>query len=183
MKQKAAPSVICECFEYIRGSDWRMSLARSSVTGWSPERQLWSALEFLCRDLAWKRVDLDRNRSHLVSERDRGVYLIAAPPPMRVIDVVSSYTILYAGQVRSRNLRSRFLEHIKNPNPKLRLFMDCFYPTIHFWFAVTDDQSRIDALESLLIQTFNPPCNSISAPSTQILLARLGHGKKINRST
>lgn len=144
-----------------------------------------TALEHLSKGLSWKKVDLDKNRAHLVSKNDQGVYLICASPPVKTINVISAYTILYAGQVKShgRSLQDRFLEHIDNPNPQLKLFLNCYYPTIHFWFAVVQDQSKIDELEILLIEIFNPPCNSIKAPGTQVLLARLGAGRTIRASS
>ena len=153
--------------------------SRTNDTGWSPEKELWAELERLSADQSWTKVTLDRNRSHLVSDSDPGVYLIGAAPPPRILEKVRVYAILYAGQVKTRNLRTRFLEHIRRPNPKLKLFLDCFYPNIHFWFTTASDPSRIDALESLLIQTFNPPCNSIKAPGTRVLLARLGSARII----
>ena len=160
-----------------------MGPARHEISGWSPDRTLWTTLEGLGRALSWRRVDLDPSRSHLVSASD-GVYLIAARPPSRAMAEIGFYTVLYAGQVKSmqsisRNLRVRFCEHISRPNPKLRLFIDCFYPAVHFWFAVTHDRSLIDQLETLLIRTFNPPCNTIDAPGAKVLLARIAAGQPI----
>lgn len=159
-------------------------MQRSLTPGWSPERRLWNELENLSGTLFWKKVELDRNRAHLVSESDQGVYLICASPPVQTINAINAYTILYAGQVKSRNrsLRTRFLEHIRNPSPQLKLFLDCYYPSVHFWFTAVRDQSTIDGLEALLVETFNPPCNSIRAPGTQTLLARLGIGRIIRDS-
>ena len=150
-------------------------------SGWSIDRGLWTTLDGLASDLTWRRVDLDRSRSHLVSACDGGVYLIAGCPPCCALTEIGLYTVLYAGQVKSvrRNLRDRFLEHIKRPNPKLRCFIDCYYPAVHFWFAVTQNPSLIDNLETLLIRTFNPPCNSINAPGAHVLLARIGAGNPI----
>ena len=132
-----------------------MRFARSETSGWSPDRVLWTTLERLGRNLSWRRVDLDPNRDHLVSASD-GVYLIAACPPSPAISELGLYTVLYAGQVNSiqsigRNLRVRFREHIKRPNPKLRLFINSYYPAVHFWFAVTHDRSLIDQMETLLV--------------------------------
>ena len=158
-----------------------MDRRQSLAPGWSPERNLWDELERLSRDLSWKKVEFDRNRAHLISMNERGVYLICAAPPVETIKTVNAYTVLYAGQVKSRNrsLRTRFLEHIRTPSPQLKLFLDCYYPAVHFWFAAVRDQSKIDALEALLVETFNPPCNRIRAPGTHVLLARLGAGRTI----
>ena len=160
-----------------------MRFARYETSGWSPERVLWTTLSRLGQDLSWRRVDLDPNRAHLVSASD-GVYLIAACPPSSAIAEIGLYTVLYAGQVNStqsvsRTLRVRFREHINKPNPKLRLFIDSYYPAVHFWFAVTQDRSLIDQMETLLIRTFNPPCNSIDAPGAKVLLARIAAGQPI----
>ena len=158
-----------------------MSPARSSNTGWSSERKLWTELEQLSNGLLWKKVIFEPDREHLLPDSDRGVYLICATPPIESLSVVSAYTILYAGRVKSshRSLRDRFLEHIRRPSAKLKIFVDCYYPTLHFWYATEERQSRIDALEILLIETFRPPCNSIRAPGTRAFLARLGSGQII----
>ena len=152
-----------------------MSRTRNTV-GWSPEKELWKELVRVSGDLAWKRVNLDSSHSHRIPKQDTGVYLICAPPPSEAVKMLNAYTVLYAGQVKSqsRGLQTRFLEHIRTPTAKLRLFMDCYYPRLHFWFALVHDPSQIDSLESLLIETFNPPCNTIGAPGSSLLLARLG---------
>ena len=158
-----------------------MSPPRSSNTGWSPERRLWNELEQLSTGLAWKKVVFEPERGHLLPDRDRGVYLICAAPPARSLSVVEAYTILYVGQVKGshRSLRDRFLEHVRRPSAKLRVFLDCYYPTVHFWYATINNPSRIDTLEILLIETFRPPCNSIRAPGTHTFLANLGEGQII----
>ena len=153
-----------------------MSPIHSLTIGWSPVKKLWHELTHISGEIRWNRVDLDTNRSHQVPHQDIGVYLICAHPPSEAVKDLNAYTVLYAGQVNSRNrgLRTRFLEHIRHPSPKLRMYVDCYYPSLHFWFAVIREPSEIDALESLLIATFNPPCNSIRAPGSPALLARLG---------
>lgn len=157
---------------------------RSLNTGWSPERRLWDELRNVGKELSRRKIELDPNQSHLLPESARGVYLICASPPKNAINALGAYAILYAGQVKSRcrSLRSRFLEHISHPKPKLRLFVDRNYPDVHSWFAVAHELSRIDALEILLVEIFNPPCNSISAPGTKITLARIGAGRSIGVS-
>lgn len=157
---------------------------RSLNTGWSPERKLWDELRNAGRELSWKKIEFDPNKSHLLPENARGVYLICASPPKDAINALGAYTILYAGQVKSerRSLRNRFLEHIRHPRPKLKLFVDCYYPDVHFWFAIAHEPSTIDSLEILLIGIFNPPCNSISAPGTKSTLACLGAGRSIGAS-
>ena len=152
-----------------------MSRRRNTV-GWSPEKELWEELVHVSGDLAWKRVNLDSSHSHRIPKQVTGVYLICAPPPFEAVKMLNAYTMLYAGQVKSqsRGLQTRFLEHIRTPTAKLRLFMDCYYPRLHFWFALVHDPPQIDSLESLLIETFNPPCNTIGAPGSSTLIARLG---------
>ena len=154
---------------------------RTSAIGWSPEKELWDELEKVGGDLSWRRVDFDSNQSDQLPRNDRGVYLICAAPPGSTISIINAYTILYAGRVKSdrRGFRSRFREHLNNPSRNLQLFRSCYYHDIHFWFAATDDESQIDKLEILLIEAFNPPCNSIRAPGTRPMLARLGTGKAI----
>ena len=153
----------------------------TSAIGWSPEKRLWDELEEVGEGLSWKRIDFNLRQSDSLPKDDRGVYLICAAPPGNTISTINAYTILYAGQVKSdrRGLRSRFREHINNPSRNLQLFRGCYYHDIHFWFAATDDESQIAKLEILLIEAFNPPCNSIRAPGTRPMLARLGIGRAI----
>lgn len=154
-----------------------------STPGWSPDETLWNELAKISGDLVWKKVEFATSYSHLVPDRKIGVYLICANAPKEIMKQLGAYTVLYAGQVKSqeRGLRARFLEHVKNPKTKLKWYIKCYYPNIHFWFAHVDDTSRIDELETLLIEVFNPPCNSISAPSSSAIIARLGAGQPIGR--
>ena len=151
------------------------------TAGWSPSKELWEKVTFVGENLSWRRVDMDLNQLHRVPKDRPGVYLRAAPPPTEAMKVLNLYTVLYAGQVKSphRGLRTRFREHIRQPSPKLKLFVDCYYPTLHFWFSVLQDSSKIDDMEVLLIEAFDPPCNSVKAPKTETILARLGIGKPI----
>ena len=144
-------------------------------SGWAAEKNWWQELEKSSAKLTWKRVPLDLSRQHLVSE-GTGVYLICAPPPDSIICDLQLYTVLYAGQVYSKEhgLRKRFREHIKKPSPKLRIFSCCYFPKVDFWFARIADQKQINKLETLLIEIFNPPCNSIRAPRSHALIAHLG---------
>lgn len=150
--------------------------ATSGSTGWSPDPGLWAALSRKTGGIAWKRVDFSPSLTHRVPKQDAGVYLICARPPARALETIKTYTVLYAGQVKSRarGLRTRFLEHIQRPSPKLRLFLRCFNPELDFWYAVSSDELEIDTLETLLIDTFNPPCNNISAPRASAIRARVG---------
>ena len=158
-----------------------MSPSRFKSVGWSPEKKLWNELVSVSGDIQWKRVDLNSSRSHRIPKQDTGVYLICAHPPSEAVKGLNAYTVLYGGQVKSpnRGLRARFLEHIRRPSAKLRLYLDCYYPAVHFWFALLREPSEINALESLLIEVFNPPCNSIQAPGSSTLLARLGTPRPI----
>ena len=153
--------------------------------GWSSEKLLWEALDNFGQGLSWKKILFAKNMSDLVPGNTQGVYLICATSPAKPTNQLSLYTVLYAGKVSSphRSLRMRFIEHNKNPNSKLKKFMSCYYPNIHFWCAELDDTAQIDELESLLIQTFNPPCNSKAAPGTGVLLAHLGAAKPIGPIT
>ena len=151
--------------------------------GWSPERALWLELERVSGTYSWRCVNLDSTRAHQIP-KESGVYLICASPPGSLATEISAYTVLYAGQVNSskRGLRTRFLDHIQRPDPKLRLFLECFFPSVHFWFTLENEPSRINELESILIGTFNPPCNKIGAPGSSILIGRLGIPRRIGPS-
>ena len=145
-------------------------------TGWSPIRELWDELSRQTHTLDWKRVDFSLSRTVRVPPHDTGVYLICTRPPERVLHKAKPYTVLYAGQVKSRarGLRTRFRDHIQRPSRKLSIFLDCYQPEVDFWYATTADPSKIDSLETLLIDLFNPPCNNISAPRASGL--RIGFG-------
>ena len=158
-----------------------MSLTKQRFHGWSYQKELWDELERLGRSLSWTKVPSDPNASHRVPKNDIGVYLICASPPADPVKPLNTYTVLYAGQVNSshRGLRTRFLEHINKPTELIRLFRNCYYPNFDFWFSVVNDSSRINELESLLIETFKPPCNIKKAPGSSTLLARLGVGRRI----
>ena len=161
----------------------QMGRTRSSTIGWSPEKNLWNELIRVSKNLSWKKIKLDLSSSHRVSKQI-GVYLICACHPYEAVKGLKAYTVLYTGQVKSedRGLRTRFLEHIKKPNAKLKLYLNCYYPDVHFWFAHVDKPTQIDELEALLVETFNPPCNSIGAPGSSALVARLGTPRFIGRN-
>lgn len=158
-----------------------MNSPHLSDIGWSTNPRLWKELDNLGKNLSWKNVNLDLSKKHLLPGNYRGVYLICAFSPSKTLDLIKAYTILYAGKVTSSNrgLRNRFIEHINHPNSILKEFLHCYYPKIDFWYAIINEQSQIDEMEAILIETFKPPCNKIRAPGTQILLARLGPGKVI----
>ena len=154
-----------------------MSRKFGNSPGWSPEKIIWEKLSSISNNLSWKCVNLDKTRKHLVPGNDAGVYLMCAPPPTNTLDDLHLYTVLYAGQVKKRGLQTRFIEHISKPNAKLRMFLDCYYPRVDFWFAIVHEHTEIDELETFLIDTFDPPCNNIGAPGSRTILARLGEAK------
>ena len=148
--------------------------------GWSPNKKFWEELTSIDKNLTWKCVNLDKKRKHLVPG-DTGVYLMCAHPPGNVMKALKLYTVIYAGQVKKRGLQTRFLEHINQPDSKLGMFLKCYYTTVDFWFALVHEQTEIDRLETLLIETFNPPCNARGAPGSRSLIARLGKARPIGR--
>ena len=158
-----------------------MSFTRQRFHGWSYQKKLWDELEHLGKNLSWKKVPSDPNASHLVPKNDIGVYLICAGPPANSVKSLNTYTVLYAGQVKSfdRGLRTRFLDHIRKPTEIIRLFRKCYFPNFDFWFSVVKDSSQINDLENLLIETFKPPCNINRAPGSSTLLARLASGERL----
>ena len=162
----------------------QVSPLSSLAPGWSGERALWIELARAGQNLPWKHEPLDSTRSHLIPPGDIGVYLICSPPPEQVLDTLPVCTVLYAGQVYSerRGFRTRFLEHIQRPAPKLRVYLRCYFPGVEFWYASVRDHARRNSLETLLIETLNPPCNSIQAPGSTKLLARIGRPAPIGRS-
>lgn len=153
-----------------------MKRTRATSTGWSAERTLWQELVRLSAHLQWRCVALDLSRSHQVPADDTGVYLLCARPLSGALEEISAYTALYAGQVHgeTRSFRKRFVDHIKRPKPQIHAYTSCFYPSVDFWYASVRDSDVTNTLETLLIETLNPPCNAIGAPGSKALLARLG---------
>lgn len=148
---------------------------------WSPAKELWSELNRISGDITWSRVKFDENSSHVIPVKSKGVYLICADTPRDVLQTIGLKTVLYAGKSETC-LKSRFLYHIRSPNWKLKVYLESFIPDTFFYYSKVNDTSRIGELENLLIQTFNPPCNSISGPGTSFLLARIGPPRAIGAS-
>ena len=153
--------------------------------GWSAEKRLWQELDRLGGHLQWRRVRFEIDREELIPHQSTGVYLICVHPPSTAVCKIRPYTIIYAGQVRSarRGLRRRFLEHFNHPKPRLRPFLKCFQSQIDFWYAATVGSQRINRLEAILIDAFNPPCNAKSAPEAPALRAYLGIPKQFGVSS
>lgn len=153
-----------------------MRSSRHSYVGWSPEKKLWEQLDRIGKNLQWRRVSLDSNYLSRVP-RSSGVYVICTSPPFESVKAIGAHSVVYAGQVKSTNrgLQTRFREHIMNPSAHLKLYLDCFFPSIYFLFASVTDTDLIDKIEGFLIEAFNPPCNKIGAPGSSTLLARLGN--------
>lgn len=129
----------------------------------------------------WQRVTLNLNRADGVPKGETGVYLICAGPPGGIFSQLAPYTGLYAGQVKSpsRDVRTRFREHIQYPRPKLHVYMSSYRLRFGFWYAMASDPVRIDALQVLLFGIVNPPCNNISALGAVALRARVGTPRPI----
>lgn len=146
---------------------------RLDFNGWSPDIKLWKALERTAENLIWGScIALDPNARHRIPIYS-GVYVISAEPPFKSKVAFKPSAVLYAGQSKT-DLRSRFITHCKDPSPSLKQFIQCFYPNVHFWYARIDEKSQIDKIEALLIETFNPPCNSIRAPGASTIIANIG---------
>ena len=149
----------------------------SIYTGrWSTEKELWSELNKIGRDTTWSMVKFDENSSQIINQNTKGVYLICAYTRIVVVKQQEEEkilrTVLYAGRSTSC-LRKRFLDHIKSPEPPLQAYLKSFHLKMEFYYTKVSDNFRISDLENLLIETFNPPCNSIRGPGTAQLLARL----------
>ena len=147
------------------------------IKAWSSRSELWNELATLARGLQWTRVNFELNHASRLPRDIGGVYLICAGAPCKPLDKIGTYTILYAGKVTGpeRSLRDRFKEHRTRPQPKLKSYLKCYYRTsVHFWYAEIPDKMRIDRMEVLLLETFNPPCNRRRAPGTDVLLASIG---------
>lgn len=88
-----------------------------------------------------------------------GVYLMCGRPPNgpTLAEPFSGLMeILYVG--KANNLKRRFGEHLNTPSPKVRAARNTYSNSLQFWFS-TIPESRIDLVESLLIECFGPPAN------------------------
>ena len=158
----------------------------SPPNGWSPRSELWKELSNLAEGLRWVCINFEMTQAAVLPREDRGVYLICASSPCQPLRKIGAYTILYAGKVTGsqRSLRDRFREHRRQPQPRLKSYLRCYYKTsIHFWYAAMSERTEIDKLEALLVETFNPPCNRRKAPGANILLARVRAGVPITGPT
>ena len=164
----------------VSGRRIEMPLTNSRPTGWTADAKLWQELHRIAANYSWARIAFDSNLAVNVPEAP-GVYLICAHPPYPTKLGRAAYTVLYAGKVQRppRTLRARFLEHCKRPKPALRPFLLCFHPNVHFWWSSIADAEEVDQIETLLIESFNPPANMIRAPGTAVLLARLGQTRPV----
>ena len=166
----------------VSGIRIEVPLANSRPTGWAADAKLWQELHRLAAKYSWTRIAFDSNLAVNVPETP-GVYVICAHAPYPTKLGRTAYTVLYAGKVRRlpRTLRARFVEHCKRPNPALRPFLLCFHPKVHFWWSSIADSEEVDQIETLLVESFNPPANMIRAPGTGVLLARLGQTRPVGQ--
>jgi hypothetical protein len=136
-----------------------------------PER--WEELIALASrlDLNWRRCALKVESKHIVPETS-GVYAIEIPTPFQLAtpdhlqrkEVMPIRYPAYIGE-SSSNIRSRFVEHT-GPKAQDRILCARRLPSplnLPRWFVWTEirDSSHIQALESILIECFQPPCNKI----------------------
>lgn len=152
-----------------------MNISRPK-NGWSPDKNLWENLKDVADSLEWRKVRFLRKNEVRVPKQS-GVYFISIASKLKISSTIN--TVIYVGQSKS-SIRSRFKDHIASN--KLRPYLDCFYPDSQFWFAYINDEEKINEMEVLLINAFNPPCNSIQAPGTKPILARLGKSKIIGQT-
>lgn len=149
-----------------------MNTQNSTPKSWSLEKELWSKLNQISGDTIWSKVKYDKNSIQHIPPKSKGVYLICADTPQDVLRDKGLNTVLYAG--KTEDLKSRFLEHIREPK-QLKEYLDSLIQYTFFYYTKVGDVSRIRALEILLKQTYNPPCNLINPPGTSnFLKAGLG---------
>lgn len=134
--------------------------------GWSLVRSEWLRLPSdLVTGQPWRAVQFNMADANSVPATP-GVYLICASPPgRRHSRTISSndlfgllYTAIYAG--KSENLRRRFEEHCGNPKVEILSSRACFADGLDFWFTRLDS-SKLDAVESQLIECLGPPANAV----------------------
>ena len=129
--------------------------------GWTFDRMAWESFSELASEALrseWGRVGLDPLNRDSVPMRP-GIYLICAEPsatfsglPRFICDAV------YVG--KADLLRNRFLNHCRNPAPRLKMAGACFTGRLKFCY-VEADSGEVEALESRLIECLGPPANQI----------------------
>ena len=131
--------------------------------GWSIDSKDWERLELVLPQLGnWNSVLLTKNEQSMVPAGP-GVYAICAKPPItsgpdRSTVFHSLASPLYIGRSES-NIKSRFLVHCSNPEPKLRKAKSCFHRVqLLFWFIKLPENS-VKTAEAQLIKCFGPPAN------------------------
>jgi len=110
-----------------------------------------------------------------------GVYAICAPIPRKDFDNAQdgplkvAYAPLYIGQSQGdiEGIRRRFRIHNSNPKPIIATYLSCYSGGIDFWYSLMKEQKKINAIETLLIESFSPPCNEQGGPESVQLRAKL----------
>jgi hypothetical protein len=141
--------------------------------GWKLDNESWEALLQLALrlKLTWQRCPLRADSRHLVPELP-GVYAIEIPAPFQLAttehirqkQVMPIRSPIYIGE-SSSNIRNRFANHT-GPHAQDRILAArrlALPEGLQGWFiwSTIPNYSDAQALESLLIDCFRPPCNKI----------------------
>jgi hypothetical protein len=158
---------------------WRSRLSKPWCSGWNLDAVAWRELQELVRTVRphWHRCILNLTHSNSVPS-SAGVYLIEFPAPFQPHTpeqelLVPTRAPIYIGRTET-SLRDRFRSHAgSSPQDLIERARKWPIPNGQpqvFVFAELDRADWIIALESRLIDCFNPPCNKIKG-------ATLGAGR------
>lgn len=137
--------------------------------GWCLDHEKWLELEQMLESIqpVWHRTVLEYSHKNHVPTCP-GVYAIEFPSPVQFgkktcEDGAAIRAPIYIGR-SDTDLRKRFSHHAGNdPQSDIRLarrWPSFTGPRVFIWIELRDS-GLIHALESRLIECFNPPCNKI----------------------
>jgi hypothetical protein len=136
--------------------------------GWNIDGGTWQAFADAASacQLSWHRVRFEAVWQDQVPAK-AGIYAICSVVPGPRALLPPLYNAVYVG--KSRDLRSRFLQHCATTNDALRRAVACFGVSLDFWYAVIPSHS-IGRLEALLIDCLGPPVNRRREAAVQVVV-------------
>lgn len=127
--------------------------------GWPLLRIEWDRLPTWVSDSSrWQSRPLGHASKGSVPNQ-AGVYLMCVRPPGfgRMSEPFRSLVeVIYVG--RTKNLRSRYADHLNTPSAKVRAAIQTYSGSVRFWFLRTPIELT-STIETLLIDCFGPPAN------------------------
>ena len=127
--------------------------------GWPLQTGSWRRLpEVISNNPAWQSRPLSHASKGSIPATT-GVYMMCVCPPMMHQmrnPFASLINVIYVGQ--SKNLRTRYQNHLNTPSAKVRAARSTYADSLRFWFLQLP-ANEIRVAESILIDCFGPPAN------------------------